>query len=119
MQEMIPSNPKQDKDQTLKDNNRGITLLPIFYKMLENIMIMREKEWIKENTNSIQSAGIEKCSSLHTSFIVQEAVAHYNSLGMTVYIGSLDGRKAFDTVWINGLLFKCYEKGMNMKMWRL
>ena len=111
--------PKQDKDQTLKDNNRGITLLPIFYKMLENIMIMREKEWIKENTNSIQSAGIEKCSSLHTSFIVQEAVAHYNSLGMTVYIGSLDGRKAFDTVWINGLLFKCYEKGMNMKMWRL
>ena len=36
-----------------------------------------------------------------------------------MYGAFLDTRKAFDTVWIKGLLYQCYQKGMNSKMWRL
>ena len=54
---MIPI-PKAGKDHIVKDNNRGITLLPAIYKILENVLINREKEWFVSNTNSLQSARI-------------------------------------------------------------
>ena len=111
--------PKAGKDHTIKDNNRGITLLPIVYKIMENILIKREGNWFNDNTFSLQSAGISKCSSSHSSLVVQEVVSYCNNLGQTVYGAFLDTRKAFDTVWIKGMLYKCYNKGMNMKLWRL
>ena len=67
----------------------------------------------------MQGAGQEKCSCLHTSFIVQEAVAHNVNKGGTVYVAFLDTRKAFDTVWIDGMLYRLYQEGMNTKTWRL
>ena len=36
-----------------------------------------------------------------------------------VYISLLDARKAFDRVWINGLLYKMYKLGINAKLWRI
>ena len=40
--------PKPGKDPTYKDQNRGITLVPVIYKVFENILIDREKEWFEE-----------------------------------------------------------------------
>ena len=37
--------PKAQKDRTIKNNNRGITLLPVIYKLLERIILRREKDW--------------------------------------------------------------------------
>ena len=36
--------PKANKDHTIKDNNRGITLLSVLYKLIERIIIKREKQ---------------------------------------------------------------------------
>lgn len=39
--------------------------------------------------------------------------------GNTVYVAYLDTRKAFDTVWIEGMLYRLWEEGLNVKTWRL
>ncbi len=36
-----------------------------------------------------------------------------------MYICSLDLTKAFDTVWIDGLLYRLYEIEIDAKLWRL
>ena len=113
--------PKHGKDATFKDNNRGITLMPVIFKLLEKVLIEREKDWLHDNDviDPIQSAGQYQCSSLHTSFLVQEAISYNVNKGATVFTAFLDTRKAFDTVWIAGLMHKLLEKGLNMKTWRV
>ena len=118
---LLVSIPKPNKDASIKDNNRGITLMPIFYKIFEKLMIKREYDWLQNNAviSEIQSAGKEKLSCLHTSFIVQETVAYLLNRGNSVYAAFLDARKAFDTVWIDGLLHKLLLLGINRKFWRM
>ena len=113
--------PKAGKDSTKKDNNRGLTLLPVIYKVLEKILIDRESDWLHDSSviNQIQSAGQRQCSSLHTSFLTQEVIAYYRNNGMTVFELFLDAHKAFDSVWIKGLLYKLHAKGLSQKCWRL
>ena len=84
-------------------------------------MIEREKSWLVSNSvvNDIQSAGREKYSCLHTSFLLHESIAYNVNRGNTVYGAFLDARKAFDTVWIRGLLYKLLVYGINSKMWWL
>ena len=117
---MVPI-PKPGKDSSVKDNNRGITLLTVIYKLFEKVLMEREKEWFHKNDvcDEIQSAGQEKCSSLHTSFLVQECVSYNVNRGCSVYGGCLDTSKAFDSVWINGLLYKLHELGIDFKVWKL
>ena len=113
--------PKPGKDPTYKDQNRGITLLPVMYKLLEMIIIDREREWFTGHdiVDELQGAGQTGCSSLHTSLILREAIDYNVRKGESVYIALLDIQKAFDTVWINGLLYKMYELGVNMKTLRI
>ena len=51
--------------------------------------------------------------------LLQELIAENNHKGATVYVAFLDIRKAFDTVWIQGLLYKLYKAGLRDKPWRL
>ena len=111
--------PKPSKDASIKDNNRGITLVPVLYKILEKLMIKRELKWFEDPcvNHEIQSAGKKGCSCLHSSFIVQETVAYNRNKGNTVYTAFLDTKKAFDTIWIIGLLYKLLKYGINSKMY--
>ena len=56
---------------------------------------------------------------LHTSLVVQETVIHSVNKGATVYAAFLDTKKAFDTVWTAGLMYKLYKAGINRRAWRL
>jgi hypothetical protein len=67
----------------------------------------------------MQGAGIDKCSSLHTSMVLQECIEYNRSKNETVYVAFLDSQKAFDTVWIEGLMYKLYNTGINLKSWRI
>ena len=99
--------PKAHRDKSIKDNNRGITLLPVLYKLLERILFKRERKWFSDNDviAEIQGAGQAHCSSLHTSMLLQELIAEHRHKGESVYVAFLDIRKSFDTVWIPGLLY--------------
>ena len=52
--------PKPHKDCTIKNNNRGITLLSTMYKLFEKIMITRESKWFEMNIEDAQSARKKK-----------------------------------------------------------
>ena len=67
--------------------------------------MQRESKWLTDTdvTDYLQGAGQEKRSCLHTSLIVQEAIAYNVNKGNTVYVAYLDTRKAFDTVCREGL----------------
>ena len=57
----------------------------------------------------------KRLSCLHTSLLVQESVAYAISKGDTVHAAFLDTKKAFDSVWTDGLLYKLYMKGFNRR----
>ena len=117
----IISLPKPNKDPTVKSDNRGITLLSVLYKLLENIVYEREKQWIfdHEVMNEIQGAGRKKISCLHTSFLVQEGVSYCLDRYKKACQTCLDIMKAFDSVWLAGFLVKLHRAGMHIKTWRL
>ena len=116
---LIVSIPKVGKDSTIKTNNRGITLLSTLYKLFEKLMLERESDWSKNIISNIQSSGKNHVSCLHTSLLVQQAVAHNVNRGETVYGAFLDTQKAFDTVWVKGLLHKLFESNINPRLWLL
>ena len=115
----IISIPKPGKSYVIKDNNRGITLLPVFYKLFELIMLERENKWFNTTLCELQGAAQDGCSCQHTSMVVQEGVAYNLDKGESVYGGFGDIKKAFDTVWIDGLLYKLYIGGIDIKTWKL
>ena len=117
----IISLPKPNKDKRVKDNNRGITLLTTFYKLLERIIFKREKPWLNDHDvmDEIQGGGREKISCLHTSYLVQEAVAENTERGSNVFVAFLDIKKAFDSVWLPGFLLKLHRAGMRPKPWKI
>ena len=114
---LIISIPKPSKDSLIKSNNRGITLLPALYKLFENVVILREDAWFQRVISPIQSCGKKHVSCTHTSFVVQQTVTTLMNERKTVHGGFLDTQKAFDTLWILGLLYKLYKEGINPKAW--
>ena len=116
---LIVSIPKPNKDSHVKGNNRGLTLLPTIYKVLEKVIMMRENDWIQKTICPIQSCGKEHVSCVHTSFAVQQAVAVNLNEGRAVHGALLDTRKAFDALWILGMMYKLYKEKLNPKAWLL
>ena len=55
----------------------------------------------------------------HTSLLLQETIVHNMERGNTVYTAYLDTKKVFDMVWIQGLLYKLFNAGMDKKLWRI
>ena len=58
---LIVSIPKPNKDCLIKENNRGLTLLPTYYKILEKLIMMRENGWIQTTIAPIQSQSQRVC----------------------------------------------------------
>ena len=114
--------PKGDKDQSLQDNNRGITLLPTVRKIFEkSLMNTKISKWVKENQiiDDLQGAAQDHCSSLETNWVVRETICHYLEQNSKVYVCMLDVKKAFDSVWQKGLFHKLYNAGIDPKVWRI
>ena len=113
--------PKSDKDRYSKENYRGITLLPVLYKIYEHILSDRLKVDVEQRglIHCFQGAAQQGCSSIHSSMLLQETISYNRAKGKTVYVAFLDTRKAFDSVWIDGLLYKLYQKEIDSKFCRI
>lgn len=111
--------PKGSKDPSIPDNNRGITLRSILGKLYDKILLGRAEQWFKSERNDQQGANRPAVSSLHTALMLRETIEHNASKGKPVYTCLLDTKKAFDTVWQDGLFYKLNQHGMDKKLWRI
>ena len=60
----------------------------------------------------------EGVGCLEASFVISKSINHMIQQGSKVFSWFLVVRKAFDTIWIDGLLYKLYrEHGINSKLW--
>ncbi len=74
---MVPV-PKGHGNSRLKDNNRGITIGCSFAKLYEKMLVKRWEGWANQNgvIDELQGANQRPCSSLHSSWLLREAISY-------------------------------------------
>ena len=85
------------------------------------MILLRQLEKVAEEKghfSQLQFGFREGVSCLDASFVISESINHLIERGGKAFACFLDVRKAFDTVWIDGLLYKLkYKLGIDPKMW--
>ena len=105
-----------------KDNYRGITLFPTLCKIYEMILFNCLEKFAEQQGlfSNMQFDFKEGVGCTEASFTILESINHMLERCSKVFGSFLDVRKTFDTVWINGLLFKLFsEFGIKGRMWLL
>ncbi|XP_065666219.1 uncharacterized protein LOC136087412 [Hydra vulgaris] len=92
---IIPLAKSYKKSLTDPNNYRGISIIPIFTKLMEYLILLICPE-IKE-THPLQFGFTKNSSTLHAEFVISETIKHYNNNNSPVYLCSLDAEKAFDS----------------------
>ena len=103
-----------------KDNYRGIMLFPTLCKIYGMILLNMLEKFAGDNEyfSELQFGFREGVGSIEASFTVLETINHTLERDSKVFSCFLDVRKAFDTVWIDRLLFKLFSKlGISGRMW--
>ena len=105
-----------------KDNYRGITLFPTLCKIYEIILLNRLDNFAvhKGFFSEMQFGFQEGVGCTEASFTILETINHLLECGSKVFSCFLDVRKAFDTVWIDGILYKLFsELCIGGRMWKV
>ena len=103
-----------------KDNYKGITLFPTISKIYEMILVNRLEKFASQKGYFSQMLfGFQEgVGCVEASFTVLETINHMLERRSKIFGCFIDVRKAFDTVWIDGLLFKSFtELGIEGRMW--
>ena len=103
-----------DKDL---QNHRTIeeSLLSNVGKLLEKLILDKlSADGI--SLNHLQGGFRVGYSSIHTAFVFQVAVQSLRDIGKKAF---LDVKKAFDTVWHEGLFVKLHDKSIHLRIWHL
>jgi hypothetical protein len=97
-------------------NYRGISLLDIVGKVFSKVVARR----LDSALDIVQSqAGFTRGRGCQYDLFALVQTLHMRKRkGKTTYLFFLDVRKAFDTVWRDGLMFKLWGKGVRGKLWR-
>ena len=125
---ILPLFKGKDAKANNKDNYRGITLFPTLCKIYEMVLLNRlEKSAEQQLFSNMQLKKIsnmqlgfkEGVGCTEASFTILESINHMLERGGKVFGCFLDIRKAFDTVWIDSLIFKLFsEFGIKGRMWQ-
>ena len=113
---IVPLFKKHDPNDV--NNYRGITLVSCFSKIFTGILNNRLKNWAENNSIISDSQfGFRKGRSTTDACFVLNAIIQkiLNEKGR-LYCAFIDFRKAFDSVYLNGLWFKLYKLGINGKL---
>ena len=103
-----------------KDSYRGITLFPTLCKIYEMVLLNRLDKFSADRGyfSELQFGFREGVGCIEASFTILETINHMLERGSKVFSCFLDVRKAFDTVWIDGLLYKLFnDLGIKGRMW--
>ena len=104
--------PKGKIDHSDPNNYRGITLLSTLSKVYDKILLKRYENWFR-STSNLQGVAEKSGSSINTALLLQKAITHTEN----TYVALLDAKKAFDSVWLKGLMYKLINLGMDERLW--
>ena len=103
------------------NNYRGITLVSCFSKLFTGVLNNRLSNWA-ENNNILSDSqfGFRKgCSTTDAIFVLNAIIQNVLKEKSRLFCAFVDLKKAFDSVYLNGLWFKLYKLGINAKMLRI
>ena len=118
---VVPVYKGSGKDPLRADSYSGITLSPVFSKVLEFLILDRlELVFMEANVPHLnQSAYRKKISCADAIFATQEVIARYRRGGSRVFMCLYDLQKAFDSIEYPVLLNRLYDLGVHGKCWRI
>ena len=99
------------------DNYRAITLGKLFTSIINNRLTFLSYEF--EIISKNQSGFRKGFSTTDNIFIMHALVSIYFSFGVKLYCAFVDFRKAFDTVWRNGLWEKLFQHDIKGKCFKI
>ena len=110
---------KGDKEDP--GNYRGITLLNVVGKLYSRVINNRLLKHLELNHMLHEGQGGFRVgrSCIDNIFSLNELIQGRIKEGKSTYAFFLDVKKAYDTVWRDGLWYKMWEMGIKGKMWRI
>ena len=100
-------------------NYRGITVLPVFEKIIEYILKERTYKLLERSQSTFQRGFTKHTSPLHASLIVEEVARESKDTSTDCNFIMLDAKAAFDVVCHNHLLRRLYHSGVTDIHWNL
>ena len=104
-------------------NYRGITLFSIVGKLYAKILCNRignhleTNGLLSESQNGFRTRGARNC--VEHCFSIEQICSERKRNKLNTFLFFMDLRKAFDTVWHDGLMHKLHEVGVRGKIWRV
>ena len=114
---MVPIPKGNRLNVSISDNFRGICLQSLLCKLLDMIILKREKIFL--STSNAQFGFKEGLSANMGTSMVTETIDYYQNRGGSVFALALDATKAFDRVDFNKLFLVLEKRGINPLYTRL
>lgn len=116
---IVPIFKKGDRKEL--DNYRGISLSSCVSKVFNRIVAQNVSKFLEDNNvlSEIQGGFRPSFSTTDHVFILKSIAACRLAEGKKTYMAFLDFRKAFDTVWRDGLMLAIWNTGIRGKIWKI
>eukprot|EP00732_Lithocolla_globosa_P001879 Lithocolla_globosa_v1_NODE_1063_length_2901_cov_6.565355.p2 type:complete len:483 gc:universal NODE_1063_length_2901_cov_6.565355:1501-53(-) len=98
---------------------RPITLLNSSLKLFESLIVGRLEQKLLPFIHDEQGGFQRKRGSRDQIFVLSETISHSIAAGQPLFLAFLDIKKAFDSVWHDGLFSKLFLHGIVGNTWSL
>ena len=109
----------KDGDRTDPSNYRGIALISCLGKLYLSLWTRRITKHMEDRLSEEQGGFRPKRSTVDQALTLREALLHRHRQGVPTYLYFVDFKKAFDTVWLDGLWTRMHDEGIRGKALRI
>lgn len=108
-------------DKNIPSNYRGITISSSLGKLFNSILNNRLLKFLKDKDvlDKHQIGFQAKCRTTDHLFILKNLIMKFTKAGKPLYLAFIDFKKAFDSIWHDGLLAKLSELGVSTHLYKL
>ena len=103
------------------NNFRGLTINSCLSKAFTSILNERLQKYLHVNDiiNKYQIGFAKKSQTSDHMLVLKTIADKYKAVNKKIYFGFVDFKKAYDTVWRDGLLYKLLKNGINGKFYNV